>query len=147
MQSVSRILCPAYVGSDSANSLSTVYIDIYTSSTQNISYSLHVTYFQSFILRLVSMNSFQLFSYNRIYSFIFSSPFYIKIWKKRAVNFEIGFINSSQHIDIRFDTASLKMTSGNVLKLTVHLNKIKYFDIFTKSWTWKFLWKIRISIH
>ncbi len=47
---VSRILCPAYVRPDSSG-LSTVYIDIYTSAQSNISYSLHVSYFQSFVVR------------------------------------------------------------------------------------------------
>ena len=52
VQNVSRILCPAYVSPDSQG-LSTVYIDIYTSSVQNISYFIQVNYFQSFVLRSV----------------------------------------------------------------------------------------------
>ena len=63
MQNVSRILCPAYVARDASNGLSTVYIDIYTSSLINISYSLKVTYFQSFVLGANSRTS------------IFVSPF------------------------------------------------------------------------
>ncbi|RNA32255.1 SID1 transmembrane family member 2 isoform X3, partial [Brachionus plicatilis] len=49
VQNVSRILCPAYVSRDSLG-LSTLYIDLYTSSVANISYSLKVSYFSSFIL-------------------------------------------------------------------------------------------------
>jgi len=50
VQNVSRILCPAYVHRDEFG-LSTVYIDIYTSSQANISYSLFVSYFESFVLK------------------------------------------------------------------------------------------------
>lgn len=49
VQNVSRILCPAYVSRDSLG-LSTLYIDMYTSSIANISYSLKVSFFSSFIL-------------------------------------------------------------------------------------------------
>jgi hypothetical protein len=53
VQNVSRILCPAFVGRDTISGLSTVYIDIYTSSQANISYSLHVAYFETFVIRFV----------------------------------------------------------------------------------------------
>ncbi|CAF0758581.1 unnamed protein product [Brachionus calyciflorus] len=49
VQNVSRTLCPAYVSRDS-HGLSTLYIDMYTSSSINITYSLKVSYFSSFIL-------------------------------------------------------------------------------------------------
>lgn len=57
VQNLTRLLCPAYVGRDNQTGLSTVFIDIYTASPTNISYSLEVNYFAAFVLREPSSTS------------------------------------------------------------------------------------------
>lgn len=49
VQNLSRILCPSYARQDS-NGLSTVFVDIYTSSSTNILYSIRIDYFNSFLI-------------------------------------------------------------------------------------------------
>jgi hypothetical protein len=49
--SVTRLLCPAYVGRDAATGLSTVFLDIYTAAPATLAYSLEVNYFRAFVLK------------------------------------------------------------------------------------------------
>lgn len=57
VQNFTRILCPAYVGQDNKTGLSTVFIDIYTSSKISVSYSIEVNYFKTFVLAESSTTS------------------------------------------------------------------------------------------
>lgn len=50
---MSRILCPAYTRPDS-HGRSIIHIDFYTSSEDQISYSLHVDFFKKFIVQYVT---------------------------------------------------------------------------------------------
>lgn len=95
IQNVSRILCPAYVSRD-AYGLSTVYIDIYTSSLVNVSYSLQVTYFQSFILSEASKTE------------IFVSPFAPVFFK----------------YDMRHESSIVKFTSEDRICTTVSVQRM-----------------------
>jgi hypothetical protein len=97
VQNVSRILCPAYVGRHDSNGLSTVYIDIYTSSPTNIAYSLKVEYFQSFILNEHSnTNS------------VFVSPFAPVFFK----------------YDLRHESSIVKFTSEDRICTTVSVQRM-----------------------
>lgn len=49
VQNLSRILCPSFNRHDSQGH-STVFIDIYTSSSSNVSYSIHIDFFKSFVV-------------------------------------------------------------------------------------------------
>jgi len=96
IQNVSRILCPAFVGRDKNTGLSTVYIDIYTSSQSNISYSLHVAYFDTFVISEKTTTN------------IFVAPFAPVFFK----------------YDMRYESSIVKFTSRDRICTTVSVQRM-----------------------
>ena len=93
---MSRILCPAFVGRDKNTGLSTVYIDIYTSSQSNISYSLHVAYFDTFVISEKTTTN------------IFVAPFAPVFFK----------------YDMRYESSIVKFTSRDRICTTVSVQRM-----------------------